>query len=100
MQSKNNIFKIAIWAFALAVIYLTVGVIVSYVILEQIAQAINAHATLFGEWYQTLMFILDIVCFIGLVGSIVMFIITKERRREEPKRGSLSRFSTKRSGAA
>lgn len=95
MQSKNNIFKIAIWAFALAVIYLTVGVIVSYVILEQIAQAINAHATLFGEWYQTLMFILDIVCFIGLVGSIVMFIITKERRREEPKKGFVKSFFDK-----
>ena len=95
MQSKNNIFKIAIWAFALAVIYLTVGVIVSYVILEQIAQAINAHATLFGEWYQTLMFVLDIVCFIGLVGSIVMFIITKERRREEPKKGFVKSFFDK-----
>ncbi len=48
MQSKNNIFKIAIWAFALAVIYLTVGVIVSYVILEQIAQSYQCDAHAFS----------------------------------------------------
>ncbi len=95
MQSKNNIFKIAIWAFALAVIYLTVGVIVSYVILEQIAQAINAHATLFGEWYQTLMFILDIVCFIGLVGSVVMFVKTKEKQPKKSGGGFMKAFFDK-----
>lgn len=95
MQSKNNIFKIAIWAFALAVIYLTVGVIVSYVILEQIAQAINAHATLFGEWYQTLMFVLDIVCFIGLVGSIVMFIKTREKHSQKAGKGFVKSFFDK-----
>ena len=86
MKIKPSILKIAIWAFALVVFYLTIGQIVAFVVLEQIAKAINAHASFLGEWYQILMFVIDIFCLVGLIGSVVLFVLASKKHTGEGKK--------------
>lgn len=71
-------------AFAIATFYLTFGVIVSYLIVDSIAMQTNVHATLFTEWWLGLMFIVDVICAVGMVGSFVarMFLKPKKEIKE------------------
>lgn len=62
---------------AIAVFYLTAGIIVAFVILNAVAAQTNTAATLFDNWWQTLIFVSDIVFVIGLCGSAVMFVLGK-----------------------
>ena len=62
-----------IWAgvFAIAVFYLTLGVVASYIILDAVAGQTNTDATLFDQWWQVLLLGADAVCFLGFVISLI-----------------------------
>ena len=60
---------------AMAVFFATVGVIAAFIVLNSIAGQTNTTATLFDEWYQTVLFIADIIFAMGLIGSVVMYVL-------------------------
>lgn len=62
-------------AFAIAVFYTTAGIIAAYIVLNGIAGATGDKITIFHEWWQTLLFLADIIFVIGLAGSVVMAVL-------------------------
>ncbi|MCX4312784.1 MAG: hypothetical protein OSJ83_02825 [Clostridia bacterium] len=68
---------------AMFVFFLTAGVVGVYILLDGIAAQTNTEAAFFGEWYQILMFVFDIVFVLGLVGSLTMYILKEKNRTEE-----------------
>ena len=65
---------------AMLVFFLTVGTVAAYIILNGVAAQTNETASLFGEWYQVLMFVFDIIFVLCFAGSLTMYIL-KERGR-------------------
>lgn len=59
-----------------AVLFFTLtGTIAAYIILNAIAGATNATASLFAEWYQVALFVADIVLAAAVIASIVLYAI-------------------------
>ena len=80
MKKKN--YKTLAGALAIVVFYLTAAIVISYVILEAMARATNTHATLFDSWWQTLLFVADVLGAAGIVFCIVMLVL--KRNVHEP----------------
>ena len=78
-----------IWAgvFAIAVFYLTLGVVASYIILDAVAGATNTDATLFDQWWQVLLLGADAVCFLGFVISLIARASSKSKAVAKRKKG-------------
>lgn len=71
---------------AVFVFYLTAASVAVFIVLDRIEAETNGHASLFGTWYQALMFVLDIVFAVGLVAFIVLSVRrgkNKDKRTEE-----------------
>ena len=68
---------------AMLVYFLTVGTIAVYMLLNGVAAQTNDTASFFGEWYQVLMFVFDIVFALGFAGSLTMFILREKADRAE-----------------
>lgn len=69
---------------AMVVFFSTVGVIAAFIILNSIAGQTHTVATMFDEWWQTALFVVDIIFAIGFVVSLVMYIRNAiAGRREE-----------------
>ena len=64
-------------------LYLAIGTIVSYVILNKIANQTNDTASLFGTWWQVLMFAAAIVFALGAAFCLVMFVLKKKANGEK-----------------
>lgn len=60
---------------AMIVFFATVGIIAAFIVLNGIASQTNTFATLFDEWWQTALFVADIVFGLGLLGSLAMYIV-------------------------
>lgn len=67
------------------VFYLTAAVIVVALILGRIEAETNGTANLFGTWYQTFMFVADLVFLLGMIVCIIMSIVARRRQAESPK---------------
>jgi len=63
---------------AMFVFFLTVGFILAYVVLGGIARQTNSDFSMFQNWWQILIFVFDLIFFISLVGSTVMFILREK----------------------
>ena len=59
----------------IALFYVTAGIVAAYIILNAIAAATNHSIGLFENWWQTLLFVFDLILAIGFVGSLVMYIL-------------------------
>ena len=71
-------------ACAIAAFFTVVATIALYVIFGGIAAMTNATASLFDEWYQVLLFVVDIIFGLGLIGSGAMYFVTaKEKGKGE-----------------
>ena len=68
---------------AMLVFFLTVVTIAVYMLLNGVAAQTNDTASFFGEWYQVLMFVFDIVFALGFAGSLTMFILREKADRAE-----------------
>lgn len=54
--------------------YTIIGTIAAYFILNAVAGATTEAASIFGTWYQTLLFVCDIVFGVAFLGSLAMWI--------------------------
>lgn len=64
----------------IAVFYITAGIIAAYIITNAVAGATNRSVGLFGSWWQTLLFILDIVLALACGWSFVMRFLVRGRK--------------------
>lgn len=62
-------------ACAIVVFFATVGIIVAYFVLGGIAGATGATVTIFDNWWQVLLFVADIIFFVGFIASLALFVI-------------------------
>ncbi len=60
---------------AILVFFLTAGVIAVHLIMNGIAAQTNETVPFLGLWYEVLMFVFDIVCFLGFAGSLTMYVL-------------------------
>ena len=78
-------FGIIAGACAIVVFFATVGLIVAHLVLNGIASATESTSSFFENWWQVLLFIADVLFFLGLALSLTMFVIrvTANRRDAE-----------------
>ena len=62
------------------VFYLTAAAVTVFVILDRIEAETSGHASLFGTWYQILLFVFDLV----FIAATVFFSVMSVRRRRCP----------------
>lgn len=62
--------------------YLTAAVIGVNFVFTQVNGQTGQVATIFDTWWQTLIFILDVVFAIGFIGSICLFVLKKTGKLE------------------
>lgn len=74
------------------VFYLTVAVVAVTLILGRIEAETNGSANLFGTWYQTLMFVADLVFLLGMIACIVMSVVARRRRAECPEEAHVEKI--------
>ena len=60
---------------AIVAFFAIVGTVAAFIILNGVAGQTNDTATLFDEWYQVVLFIVDIISVLGLVGSVTLYFI-------------------------
>lgn len=63
--------------------YLTAAVIIVFVILNRIEAETNSSASLFGTWYQILLFVLDILFVAATVFFVAITLIRKKKQNGE-----------------
>ena len=86
------------WGVASAIIavlffYLTAGVVGAYLVMNQIARQTHVNATLFDSWWQTLLFVADVITFVALASSLTMYFVARNslvRRKAIVKPGRAS----------
>ena len=61
--------------------YLTAAIIIVFVILNRIEAETNSSASLFGTWYQTMLFVFDILAVAVTVFFIVMAVIERGKKK-------------------
>lgn len=66
-------------AFCILVFYLTAGFIVAWMILDRIAAQTSYSASPFENWWQTLIFVLDVVFALCAAGSFVAMAISRRK---------------------
>ena len=74
---------IFIGVFAIVAFYATFGVVFAYILLNAIEAETSGYATLFDNWWQTLLFVVDVISVVGLLASITMKIIYSGPNEEE-----------------
>lgn len=68
---------------AIIVFFTITGTIAAFIVLNGIAAQTNESATLFDEWWQTALFVADIVFSLGLIGSCGMYVLKIKGDRGE-----------------
>lgn len=63
---------------AILLFYLTLGFVGAYVIFSAIANQTHSAFSPFENWWQILMFIVDLLSLAGFVFSLVMYILKKK----------------------
>lgn len=59
---------------AMFVFWLTLAIVAAFMILNQIAMQTHLTTTIFGTWWQTLLFVADVVAAVGLIFCLFMFV--------------------------
>lgn len=59
------------------VFYTIAATIASSIIMDSITSIVEGAAGIFGTWWQTLLFVCDIIFGLLFIGALVMFILTK-----------------------
>lgn len=65
------------------IFYLTIGFIAAYIILNAIANQTHNQSSIFENWWQTLIFVLDIICIFLLGVSIFSMIKTHSEKEDK-----------------
>jgi membrane protein implicated in regulation of membrane protease activity len=67
--------------------FLTLGIVVAYIALNAVAGATSGGVTLFTNWWQSALFIGDIVAIVGAVFFFYRHFKRKARERAEKRGG-------------
>ena len=59
--------------------YLTVAFVALGLILGRIEAETNGQANLFGTWWQVAIFVLDLLCVLGMAAFIVLSVLSRKR---------------------
>jgi hypothetical protein len=65
------------------IFYDSLAITILYIVFKQIMAQTTQEATLFDTWYQTLMFILDIIVVLVLVVSLIFYFLKKEKKNNK-----------------
>lgn len=80
---KKKPYYLFAWILGEIAFFITVAVIAIYFLLNGIAGATSGSITLFTNWYQTLLFIIDVLCFIGIGIFVYLSIKQKKKLKKE-----------------
>lgn len=75
------------------VIYTIAGTIAAFYIMNAITSIVEGAAGLFGTWWQSLLFVCDIIFGVLFLAALVMFILTKATKlfnKEDPANAQLA----------
>ncbi len=64
------------------VFFLTFGFVAVYIVLSAIAAQTNSDFSPFQNWWQTLMFVFDIIFFLILAFSIFMYVVREKSKKK------------------
>ena len=81
-MKKKIHWGVLAWVCAEIAFFLTLAVVVAFVILNAIAGATSGGVTLFTNWWQTVLFIADVLIVACLVVCAVMY-FTKGRNNKK-----------------
>lgn len=82
---KKKPYYLFAWLLGEAAFFITIAVVVLYFVLNSIAGATSGSITLFTNWYQILLFILDVLCFVGIGVLVYLSIKQKKELKKEEK---------------
>lgn len=68
---------------AIIAFFAIAGTVAAFIILNSIAGQTHTEASLFDEWYQIVLFAVDIIASLGLAGSVVMYVLRRELNSEK-----------------
>lgn len=77
LRTKKGPFGIIAGACAMVVFFATVGLIVAYAVTSGIAKQTSDTVSFVQEWWQLLIFIVDIIAALIAVVSLVMYVLKK-----------------------
>ena len=77
LKTKKIPFGIISGAFGMVVFFATVGLIIGYLVVAGIAGQTMRTVSMFENWWQVLIFVVDLISAIIAVGSLVMYILKK-----------------------
>lgn len=77
LKTKKIPFGIISGAFGMVVFFATVGLIIGYLVVAGIAGQTMRTVSIFENWWQVLIFVVDLISAIIAVGSLVMYILKK-----------------------
>lgn len=82
MKKIYNFFskKFVLGFSIIMIFYLTIGFIASYIVLNAIANQTHNTASMFGTWWQILIFVFDLIFMIMLAFSILSIIKNRKIR--------------------
>lgn len=86
-KAKNVPFGIISGSLGIVAFFSVIGTVVAYAITSGMAAQTNRTATLFDNWYQTLLFVAVTVSVIGCAASLVFYCLKKRAMIEshDPK---------------
>ena len=70
---------------AMVVFFATAAVVILFVVLNGVAGQTNGSTTIFGTWYQTLIFVIDIIGILAFSGALTIFILKALGKLPEKK---------------
>ena len=83
MKKKKIPWGVLFWVCAEIAFFLTLAVVVAFIILNAIAGATSGGVTLFTNWWQTVLFIADVLIVACLVFCAVMYFTKGKNKTEE-----------------
>lgn len=82
-MKKKIPWGVLAWVCVEIVFFLTVGIVVAFLILDAVAGATSGGVTIFTNWWQTLLFIADLIFLAGLIVCATMYILTRSARKSK-----------------
>ncbi len=70
-------FGILAGAFGMVVFFATVGLVVAYAVLSGIEGEMMRTVSFFENWWQVLLFVVDVIAVVAAIASLAMFIVKK-----------------------
>lgn len=68
---------------AMIAFFAITGTVAAYIILNGVAAQTSETVTLFDNWYQTVLFVLDILSILGFAGCMAMFVLKQKSLKAE-----------------